>query len=164
MSRRSSSGTTLAIIAAVLLASSLSGLVYALATSSANDPDDPSNWDDSAATIRDWCDNVQAYVGPTHAARSFTMLTRSAIAGDLKRPADEPPTSPAKDLDAWQARHELFVTSQYLQALEGYPHETALDEGLLKLGLGQAKRGARIDSSLLAGAGRSLDAYERHRC
>lgn len=148
--------TALGVVAFAILGA----VIYTVAT---NDP--APRFDDSSTTIDRWCDDVaEAFVGPTQ-LRSFGDVASAALAGELRRPTEEPPFADPEATDAWRRRHADYLASSYLRLLEGYPKELTWPREVLDTSLDEAHAGTAITYPAdLRRAGALLDAYVRRRC
>lgn len=141
MSDRSRAGTVAVVVIGLILASSASGLAYALLTSDDYEAGLQREREREEAVARDWCDNVTPYVGRSRPVRSFAQLAEDALAGELRTPHDMPDPDATTELDRWQEEHPAYTTSVYLSSLEGFPRELTIAEAGLKAAFDDAHAG-----------------------
>ncbi|MCB1039340.1 MAG: hypothetical protein R2701_11670 [Acidimicrobiales bacterium] len=123
------------------------------------------HYDDSAALVASWCDNVDAGLAPHGPFRSVAGLAAAVRAGSVVEPTEAAPTGDAEALDRWQDDHAEYVSSAYFAALEGIPDEVRLAWEVLTASIEQAQREEPVEHPAdLDRAGHDIDGYRARRC
>ena len=140
----------------------VAGAVYLVAT--ARTETRTSAWNENETQVHEWCANIQAEVGAGKEFHSFQAIIAAAIDGELATPAEKPPAT-GTALDAWQASHARYLTSSYVQLLEGYPNELTVAQSIVVTTIEEAH--ARRPIAYPADARRAavtIDRYLRTHC
>lgn len=157
--------SALAVVLLLIALSSIAGLAYAISTSDSEHGEWPASSSADHARSRDWCRNVTAELGPQDPFHSFEDVTASALDGSLVKPPAGPVSTSPAGLDQWRRDHARYLTSSYLDLLEGYPGQVAYQEITFKLGLERAHAGKPIKAPTdFRRAARKIDQYVRTRC
>jgi hypothetical protein len=153
--------TLAAVVALVVVGGGLAGLVVSLAR--AEDVAVADN--ESPAAVARWCADLGEAFRPVGPFRSFGDVADAALAGRLRRPAEDPPMRDLIAYRRWQERHGEYLASSYLGLLESTPRPIVFTSAALAVALTDAHAGRPIrDAGRARAVARSLDRFRTEHC